>query len=595
MPHNVGATDGYFDTPDRAERLQLLLHLVRNADEVIYLRAPAGAGKTLFAERMLGILGDEMAVVRVSAGDDSDIPAAAVGQLDVVGANMGPWPENVFAAIGEQGLLLVVDNADELVVMDMEYLDDLRRRGGHLLLVGRGGLPRQAGDNWPVNFVDLPPFSSEQSLQFLLANAGEHVLSVTEGLAAALHRAAQGQPGPLLDGLAEVLSRSGGSQSRAPKPPVSVARPSWQWVTGGVVVVALAAVLVFQDQINALFEPESVSIVEIEVPECPIPEPSAPPPSEVMTENAVPAMVESPAAADVATQPVPQITLPELTPLVPESTYESTQSQSELPKSESLGSTPAAPEEQAVNQGKVALGAPSDDLLAAVMEDAMTAADVGADNPTAAGKPSDDVASTPAPVAKTSDPAPKAAPAKDSAKAESKPPTAAQQSSPDSPLSGAAVVERTTAVPATTAPVLSRETVGKTDAPAPVEDRTAPAENRQVQQVAETAPPAKSSPKPVSVGDADLAWLKSRPAAHYTLQLLGARDRAALKKYLQLHGVEAPHAIFERPLNGRPWYSLVAGDYPSRAAALAARDRLPASMRSADIWPRTFASIQKSL
>jgi septal ring-binding cell division protein DamX len=37
----------------------------------------------------------------------------------------------------------------------------------------------------------------------------------------------------------------------------------------------------------------------------------------------------------------------------------------------------------------------------------------------------------------------------------------------------------------------------------------------------------------------------------------------------------------------------VAGDYPDRAAALRARDALPAGIRAADVWPRTFGSIQE--
>jgi DamX protein len=88
-------------------------------------------------------------------------------------------------------------------------------------------------------------------------------------------------------------------------------------------------------------------------------------------------------------------------------------------------------------------------------------------------------------------------------------------------------------------------------------------------------------------------WLESRSPEHYTLQLVAARDRDAVQRFVARHGIKAPYAIFERRLDGRPWYALVAGDYPDRAAALRARDALPAGIRAADVWPRTFASIRE--
>ena len=123
---------------------------------------------------------------------------------------------------------------------------------------------------------------------------------------------------------------------------------------------------------------------------------------------------------------------------------------------------------------------------------------------------------------------------------------------------------------------------------APVESREIPKEPRVV-----TAKPAVV----VSAGTAPSggeAWLKSRDPARFTLQLVGSRDRAAVRKFAREHAIAEPHAVFERDLKGRPWYSLVAGDYPDRAAAIAARERLPKALGRSGIWPRTFGSIQKS-
>ena len=104
----------YFDTPARAERLQLLLHLVRNAGEVIYLRAPAGAGKTRFAQRLLDALGDQTATVWVRASQDCDVAAVAVDQLGLPPEEISPWPDAAMAGLAGQDLLVIVDDADRL-------------------------------------------------------------------------------------------------------------------------------------------------------------------------------------------------------------------------------------------------------------------------------------------------------------------------------------------------------------------------------------------------------------------------------------------------------------------------------------------------
>ena len=60
MPPDQNPIGNYFDTPARAERLQLLLYLVRNAGEVIYLRAPSGAGATGKTRRRARALVDDL-------------------------------------------------------------------------------------------------------------------------------------------------------------------------------------------------------------------------------------------------------------------------------------------------------------------------------------------------------------------------------------------------------------------------------------------------------------------------------------------------------------------------------------------------------
>ena len=111
----------------------------------------------------------------------------------------------------------------------------------------------------------------------------------------------------------------------------------------------------------------------------------------------------------------------------------------------------------------------------------------------------------------------------------------------------------------------------------------------------EPAPPIVEVASPeTEPGSDDGDWLKTRKPGNYTLHLVGARDRAAIEKFIRTHRLARPYAVFSRDLDGRPWYSLVAGDYPNRDAAVAARARLPAAVQTAGVWPRTFASIQET-
>ncbi|MCB1802253.1 MAG: ATP-binding protein, partial [Gammaproteobacteria bacterium] len=249
------ANAAYFDTPARAERLQLLLHLIRNVGDVIYLRAPAGAGKTRFTRRLLEVVGDEAACVWLRGGIDNEVTATTASQLGLAAHDVADWPSGVIRALAGQDLLVVVDDADHLGLAAIERLATLHAAGGRLLLVGHGGLA-QTTRQWDVHYVDLPPFDAEQSATFLRSNAGDEADHINDDLAAFLHHAAHGRPGALLDSLEEVLARvrRQAEQRGLRSADRDVRRPPWLWLGGGLAVFAIAAVLLSQDSINALFE-----------------------------------------------------------------------------------------------------------------------------------------------------------------------------------------------------------------------------------------------------------------------------------------------------------------------------------------------------
>ncbi|OQW93630.1 MAG: hypothetical protein BWK79_10135 [Beggiatoa sp. IS2] len=93
----------------------------------------------------------------------------------------------------------------------------------------------------------------------------------------------------------------------------------------------------------------------------------------------------------------------------------------------------------------------------------------------------------------------------------------------------------------------------------------------------------------------DESWLREQNPEAYTLQLLGAHDYTALKKFLTDSPLENV-AIIKTIYRDRDWYVLVHGIFPDRDTALAAIATLPTALhQDTQPWPRTFESVQKSL
>jgi hypothetical protein len=663
----------YFATPARTERLQLLLHLARNAIDPVYLRAPLGGGKRRLLEELTDQLGDEVARVTLDAQEPVRPVASFLRQLDLPPDAADSWPSGLLDALGDRQVLVVVLHADAMDDMLREPLAALRGSGVRMLLAGEGG--GVAG--WAVQFVDLPPFDRVETAAFLRQSAGPAASRVTDEAVEAAFAATQGWPGELLEVLEGLLGTprpgveplpdagmsgdapadrpgdrpvpasraevSGSTPKRrdvqAPQPMnaekvLRQAVPVWAWVGGGVLAVVLLAVLIFQDAINTLLEPPPVVIEQpVALPELTEADPALPQP-------------ETPAAA-----PVPPISLPELE-VSPGSTEQADEAavaeavESLMPPLDRLETVP----QPAAEAPEVSKAEP--DPLDLVMQDAIAAQrqagsdaldpSANADRPVPPRPPSPPVVEAPpqpklqeateaqsgaegevavegppsvesSPVAQVPErPAPPQVPAREQA-------APAAQAAP-APVVEARRPERQTEKASSGAgegmvaqdPPLREESAPADPAqrvPAPVEDRStfaptaavvpdAPVEKQGPAPVEERGTPAggvrlaKAEP---AVPDSDAAggeaWLRSRPANRYTLQLVGARDRASVEKFAQVHNISQPFAIFVRELNGSDWFSLVAGDYPDRDAAIAARARLPKALSDAGIWPRTFGSI----
>ena len=85
------------------------------------------------------------------------------------------------------------------------------------------------------------------------------------------------------------------------------------------------------------------------------------------------------------------------------------------------------------------------------------------------------------------------------------------------------------------------------------------------------------------------------PAAGYTLQLIGVKERAAANEFIRKHQLAKGARIIESRRNGQPWFTVAYGSYATRAAATAGIEALPASVRRATTpWVRALNGRQKS-
>jgi DamX protein len=108
--------------------------------------------------------------------------------------------------------------------------------------------------------------------------------------------------------------------------------------------------------------------------------------------------------------------------------------------------------------------------------------------------------------------------------------------------------------------------------------------------VATTSTPATGAGEPTADERELLGWSNKQ----FALQLLGAGSSATVTKFMQQGGGVKLYA-YRTDLNGRPWFIVVTGPYPSRNAATAAADTLPAALRNQKPWPRAVKNIHADI
>ena len=92
---------------------------------------------------------------------------------------------------------------------------------------------------------------------------------------------------------------------------------------------------------------------------------------------------------------------------------------------------------------------------------------------------------------------------------------------------------------------------------------------------------------------ADEAKILAFDSAGYTLQLLGSHKEASILKVLDSLSANDDAMYFQKVHKGEPWYVLIYGYFPDKAAANSAT--LPKSLQSFKPWVRPIAAIQETI
>lgn len=348
----------YFETPERAERAQLLIHLINNAQDVIYLRGPRGAGKTRFMRQLLPSLEPDYEINWRSGAGGSSIESASSMPTQRPLAGGDAELDLLIQAQMERPTLRIIDDADALGQAELEELKSFDPSRERIVLLGNGGPTLGLGD-LHLQCVDLPAFTEVQSREFLRMQAGGSERVPEETLVASLHRAAGGQPGPLLDALASLPSPGIQAEKGAKPPQARRLLPNWRLIgITGALVLLLVSVLLFQDRINALF------VSSEEAAQVAVDEPSGV--HEVLPETVEPAEGEDGLAAGA--EPDPESAGPAE---MPDGDFQSLVQP--LPASESAPAEHA--EASTAEASDAGLEAPGDPILDAVIDAAIQAAE----------------------------------------------------------------------------------------------------------------------------------------------------------------------------------------------------------------------------
>lgn len=131
----------------------------------------------------------------------------------------------------------------------------------------------------------------------------------------------------------------------------------------------------------------------------------------------------------------------------------------------------------------------------------------------------------------------------------------------------------------------------------PTAESAQPADKPAAQPKSVPAKPTVAT-KPATTGVPGILgseWVAERDGGHFTVQLLAASETSTLKSFVSRYSPREPLASYTTKRNGTAMQMLVHGDYPNRAEAESAVNRMSPSLKRMNPWIRPFADVQKEM
>lgn len=162
-------------------------------------------------------------------------------------------------------------------------------------------------------------------------------------------------------------------------------------------------------------------------------------------------------------------------------------------------------------------------------------------------------------------------------------------------VAAASNVAAATATPAPAATVAPAPAPARAIASTPAPTAT-PARVAVASTPAPTAAPARpaaaaSASDPTAPLASQHTRIRALPANQFTVQLLGSTSRANVEDFVRRHA-SSPLYWFETRNRGNPWFVIMMGAYPTRAAAQTAASGLDGELGRLEPWIRSIGTIQ---
>lgn len=93
----------------------------------------------------------------------------------------------------------------------------------------------------------------------------------------------------------------------------------------------------------------------------------------------------------------------------------------------------------------------------------------------------------------------------------------------------------------------------------------------------------------------DDAWVRSQEPSSYTIQVMAARDEAAVQRYLAGREDRSRFSYFRFPQQGGNWFVITTGSFPSHELAASVADSTDFGVPELRPFPRRMGAYQEAL